>query len=145
MGGWINKSTLRGLAEIGILGPAGSAWLSIEGGNAIEDGAINLATSVAPVGRVGNVVVDMVDDIHDATMAGRKVDGAGIGNVVQVPAGSKGNWDKAVNGQLESRTTYALDNGHRYTTDAGGRVNKIEADLSLTKMDRNGYQQCATG
>lgn len=64
---------------------------------------------------------------------------------IHINAGSKNNWDKAVNGQLDPQTTYKLDNGHNYTTDANGRVAKVDGELSLNTMDRNKYQQCSTG
>lgn len=57
----------------------------------------------------------------------------------------KGAWEKSINGGLEPKTAYVLDNGHTYVTDAGGRVNAVVGDLDLTRMDRNTYQQCATG
>ncbi|MFC3627494.1 DNA/RNA non-specific endonuclease [Vogesella amnigena] len=38
-----------------------------------------------------------------------------------------------------------LDNGHAYITDTAGRVKSVEGELSLNKMDRNGYQQCVAG
>ena len=38
-----------------------------------------------------------------------------------------------------------LDNGHTYITDVNGRVSKVEAQLSLTAMDRNPYQQACVG
>jgi hypothetical protein len=66
-------------------------------------------------------------------------------NIVNVNAGSKNNWDKAINGQLDPNKTYQLNNGHAYQTDASGRVAKVEGELSLTTMDRNNYQQCTTG
>ncbi|NER60841.1 hypothetical protein G3435_14355 [Pseudomonas sp. MAFF212428] len=65
--------------------------------------------------------------------------------VERVQAGSKGNWDKTVNGDLKPKTAYELNNGHTYVTDASGRVNSVEGQLSLTTMDRNPYQQCKVG
>ena len=65
--------------------------------------------------------------------------------VERVQAGSKGNWDKTVNGDLKPKTAYELNNGHTYVTDASGRVNAVEGQLSLTTMDRNKYQQCKVG
>ena len=65
--------------------------------------------------------------------------------IKQVTAGSKGSWDKAINGSLEPNTAHVLDNGHVYVTDTAGRVKAVDADLSLTKMDRNGYQQGCAG
>jgi DNA/RNA non-specific endonuclease. len=66
-------------------------------------------------------------------------------NVVNVNAGSKNNWDKKINGELDPSTKYQLNNGHAYTTDGQGRVAQVEATLDLNKMDRNSYQQCVVG
>jgi filamentous hemagglutinin len=68
-----------------------------------------------------------------------------VDKVVQVPAGSKGNWDKTINGKLEPKTAYVLDNGHAYVTDAVGRVKTVEGQLIDLKMDRNGHQQGCVG
>ncbi len=98
-------------------------------------------------------VVDAADEAHDAAKAGdglvddatklmddvpKRADGLPI---ERVSAGSKGDWDKAINGQLKPRTAYQLDNGHTYVTDANGRVSSVEGNLSLSRMDRNEYQQ----
>jgi hypothetical protein len=40
---------------------------------------------------------------------------------------------------------YVLSNGQGYITDTAGRVKQVEGELSLSKMDRNGYQQLCTG
>jgi filamentous hemagglutinin len=74
---------------------------------------------------------------------------ADVDKVVDVPAGSKGNWDPSINtgttGDLAPKTAYMLDNGHTYITDDAGRVKAVEGTLSLDKMDRNGYQQFCAG
>ncbi|MDR7344207.1 filamentous hemagglutinin [Pantoea alhagi] len=64
---------------------------------------------------------------------------------INADAGSKRNWDKAINGDLEANARYRLSNGHEYITDNTGRVTTVEGKLSLTTMDRNTYQQCAMG
>ncbi|OUL97935.1 hypothetical protein A8M77_34285 [Variovorax sp. JS1663] len=66
-------------------------------------------------------------------------------NSIKASVGSKGAWDTALNGQLKPGAVYELSNGHKYVTDASGRVNKVEGTLSLNAMERNGYQQCAVG
>lgn len=68
---------------------------------------------------------------------------------MEAKAGTKGNWDKNINPpskapEFKPNTTYNVD-GHLYKTDPMGRVNKVDADLSLNKADRNTYQQCAAG
>ena len=70
---------------------------------------------------------------------------ADVSQIKQVTAGSKGNWDKAINGQLEPNTAYVLSNGHAYVTDATGRVNEVTGKLDLNTMDRNGYRQACMG
>jgi hypothetical protein len=70
-------------------------------------------------------------------------------SVIEVPAGSTGNWDRRINpgttGTLSPNTIYKLDNGHKYLTDTEGRVIEVTANLSPKKMDRNNYQQLCAG
>jgi filamentous hemagglutinin len=72
-----------------------------------------------------------------------------VDKVVEVPAGSKGNWDPSINtgttGNLAPKTAYMLDNGHTYVTDGSGRVKEVTGNLSPNKMDRNEYQQGCAG
>jgi len=72
-----------------------------------------------------------------------------VERIIQVPVGSKGDWDSRINtgvsGRLESNTAYMLDNGHVYVTDANGLVKEVNGQLSLQNMDRNGYQQRCAG
>lgn len=81
---------------------------------------------------------------HDKTAAelAKRTD---IEQIKYAGPGSKGNWDKSINGKLDNNTAYLLDNGHAYVTDAAGRVKEVAGTLDLKKMDRNGYQQCTTG
>ncbi|MBQ4862746.1 DNA/RNA non-specific endonuclease [Pseudoalteromonas sp. MMG013] len=65
---------------------------------------------------------------------------------VNVPAGSKGSWDKRINGDLEPNTKYNLSNGHSYTTDDHGRVINVTGNTDKgVKLDRNNYQQTKMG
>lgn len=70
-----------------------------------------------------------------------------IGNkpIKEVSAGSKGDWDKTINGSLDSDTVYKLDNGHVYVTDSNGRVANVGGELDGIKLDRNTYQQRCVG
>ncbi|WP_353400605.1 DNA/RNA non-specific endonuclease, partial [Hydrogenophaga sp. 5NK40-0174] len=68
-----------------------------------------------------------------------------VKNIHLVEAGSKGSWSKTANGKLDADSAYVLSNGHAYRTDASGRVNSVEGDLSGVTMDRNGYQQGCVG
>lgn len=42
-------------------------------------------------------------------------------------------------------TVYKVDGNKTFQTDGLGRVEKVESNLSLTKNDRNTYQQCVAG
>lgn len=64
---------------------------------------------------------------------------------IEVPAGSKGDWDKRINGGLEPNAVYKLDNGHTYVTDDSGRVMNVGGNLGGIKLDRNTYQQRCVG
>jgi filamentous hemagglutinin len=99
-----------------------------------------------PVGGGGMGTIKKIDMLLEAAsaakMAALKAEGLAV---VKVNVGSKGYWDKAINGGLEPNAAYVLDNGHTYVTDTSGRVNAVVGDLELKKMERNTYQQCVTG
>ncbi|EKT4465056.1 DNA/RNA non-specific endonuclease [Pseudomonas putida] len=63
---------------------------------------------------------------------------------VEVSSGGKGSWTKELN-KPESNTIYKIDGNKTYQTDSPGRVDKVESNLSLTRNDRNTYQQCVAG
>lgn len=73
----------------------------------------------------------------------------GVDRVIEVPVGSKGKWDPAINtgktGSLSPRTAYILDNGHAYVTDVSDRVAHVEVKLADLHMARNKYQKKCTG
>lgn len=95
--------------------------------------------------------IDTLDDISCYATSGLQIPKNGdiavtkIEKIIDVKSGSKGSWDKNINGGLEPNTMYKLETGASYTTDASGRVARVDAELSLTKMDRNTYQQCIVG
>jgi filamentous hemagglutinin len=64
---------------------------------------------------------------------------------ISVAAGSKGDWDKIINGKAEPNAVYKLDNGHAYVTDDKGRVMNVGGDLDGIKLDRNKHQQLLAG
>lgn len=72
-----------------------------------------------------------------------------VRNEINGNAGTKNNWDKNLNqANLPSNSVIKVNNGtniHSYYTDSLGRVNKVEGQLSLDKMARNGYQQGKVG
>jgi hypothetical protein len=120
--------------------------------------AIGLATEAVPgnqilrkigtaLGKRGDAVVQGAENVlaRNDAIAADLAKRSDVSQVKQVSAGSKGNWPKTTNGKLEPNTGYVLDNGHAYVTDAAGKVKEVSGELSLTKMDRNGHQQCTTG
>ena len=64
--------------------------------------------------------------------------------VVEIKSGGKGDWNKQLN-KPEPNTTYKVDGNNTYKTDSQGRVQSVEAKLSLNTNDRNSYQQCKAG
>jgi hypothetical protein len=110
------------------------------------DYALAVVGALGPVGDAAKALVKeakVLMEAGDAAKAAEKLTEAE--KTIAASVGSKSNWDKAINGQLEPKTIYQLDNGHKYMTDASGRVSEVEGKLSLTTMDRNTYQQCAAG
>ena len=67
-----------------------------------------------------------------------------VGDVRYTDRGRIGNWNKELNNPRPN-TTYILDNGDKYYTDANGRVNGVHAELSYDPNARNGYQQRVSG
>jgi filamentous hemagglutinin len=118
-----------------------------ESGDGLAVGQL-LGAQVAnlPVGGGGMGTIKKIDTLLEAAaaakMAALKAEGLAV---VKVNVGSKGSWEKAINGGLEPKAAYVLDNGHTYVTDTSGRVNAVVGELDLRKMDRNTYQQCITG
>ncbi|ECA5251957.1 filamentous hemagglutinin, partial [Salmonella enterica subsp. enterica serovar Lomalinda] len=70
--------------------------------------------------------------------------GASGKNIVVVDSGKKGAWNKAMN-KPEPNTVYKVDGNKTYHTDELTRTTNVSASLSLSKNDRNGYQQCKAG
>ncbi|AYH48267.1 hemolysin BL-binding protein [Dickeya fangzhongdai] len=65
-------------------------------------------------------------------------------NVVVVDSGKKGAWNKTMN-KPEPNTVYEVDGNKTYHTDELSRTTNVSASLSLSKNDRNTYQQCKAG
>ncbi len=59
-------------------------------------------------------------------------------------AGRKGNWSKELNNPKPNEV-YKFGDAHTFKTDAQGRTVSVESTLSLSKSDRNTYQQCKAG
>ncbi|EIJ45920.1 filamentous hemagglutinin outer membrane protein [Herbaspirillum sp. GW103] len=102
-----------------------------------------------PAGGVSGTVKNVTRTAEEIKTIEQLAKRVGTERVVEVPVGSKGNWEPLINtgkdGQLAPKTAYLLDNGHVYITDASGRVTKVEGNLSLNTMDRNPYQQLCAG
>ncbi|MGK0666328.1 hemagglutinin repeat-containing protein [Serratia marcescens] len=75
---------------------------------------------------------------------GKPISGIEGKNIVVVDSGKKGAWNKAMN-KPEPNTVYKVDGNKTYHTDELTRTTNVSASLSLSKNDRNGYQQCKAG
>lgn len=138
---------------------SGDAWAAVKGtvgkaaqGDqiALENLAGVLAGALVPVKGTGLIkggdpVVTVVSKETGSNLltAGGK-GAAQVLREVEVSSGGKGAWTKELN-KPEPNTIYKVDGNKIYQTDSLVRVEKVEANLSLTKNDRNTYQQCATG
>ncbi|ELH4811279.1 DNA/RNA non-specific endonuclease [Vibrio vulnificus] len=65
-------------------------------------------------------------------------------HTIELDQGSKGGWNKALNGKLEANATYKVGS-YSYKTDELGRVHSVSGKLELSKADRNKYQQSKAG
>lgn len=110
------------------------------------DYTLALIGTLGPVGDAAKVLIKeakVLAEAGETAKAAEKL--ADAQKEVHAVAGAKGSWTAQLNGKLDPSTVYKLDNGHAYATDAAGRVKSVDGELSLTKMDRNGHQQCAVG
>ncbi|WP_404389758.1 DNA/RNA non-specific endonuclease [Pseudoalteromonas phenolica] len=64
--------------------------------------------------------------------------------VIELEQGSKGGWNKSLNGKLDANATYKVG-PYTYKTDEFGRVQSVSGKLELNKADRNTYQQSKAG
>ncbi|WP_168943290.1 DUF637 domain-containing protein [Parazoarcus communis] len=139
-------AALRSAADLALdLSPAGDIKALAEAQTKL-DVALALVGAIGPAGDLAKALIKeakVLMEAGDAAKAAEKLTAAE--KTVTASAGSKGSWDKAINGQLEPKSIYQLDNGHQYMTDSSGRVAAVEGKLSLTAMDRNTYQQCTAG
>jgi hypothetical protein len=114
-------------------------YSGVKGATAVARGVSDISKRV--VKHIDSRMTRSVEDIEIPDLS--RVTGHNPVEFSQV--GSKGDWDKLVNKNLKPNTAYQLDNGHTYITDASGRVNHVEADLTGVTADRNGYQQRVVG
>lgn len=138
---------------------SGDAWAAVKGtvgkaaqGDqvALENLAGVLAGALVPAKGTGLIkggdpVVTVVSKETGSKLLTAGEKGAGqVLREVEVRSGGKGSWTKELN-KPEPNTIYKVDGNKVYQTDSLGRVEKVESSLSLTKNDRNTYQQCVTG
>lgn len=110
----------------------------------VENSNINAVDSSASTLANENLNTDKSLDNKDvdAVESEAKADSTDKGSAVitELEPGSKGSWNKALNGKLEPNHKYKVGE-HLYETDEHGRVNRVSGELDLTKRDRNTYQQ----
>ncbi|PIM52872.1 hypothetical protein CS062_12205, partial [Roseateles chitinivorans] len=106
------------------------------------DNAAMAAEKIAEAGKLAGVPVDAQ---AVAKRLGELSEAGDIKKINIVDPGARGDWGKAINGELQKDAAYVLTNGHSYVTDAAGRVKQVAGELSLEKMDRNLYAQLITG
>ncbi|HDQ4061638.1 TPA: DNA/RNA non-specific endonuclease, partial [Pseudomonas aeruginosa] len=112
----------------------------------IGDGAAKILAKAKALYKEGKVseAADLVEGLGKLPAPqGPKGTGTAL-REVEVSSGSKGSWTKELN-KPEPNTIYKVDGNKTYQTDSLGRVEKVESNLSLTKSDRNTYQQCIAG
>ncbi|WP_239327109.1 DNA/RNA non-specific endonuclease [Snodgrassella gandavensis] len=98
--------------------------------------------------KVANAAKKEVIEAGKAAEKGASIAGKGTSvdskKIVDINAGSKGEWNKLLN-KPEPNTIYKVDGNKVYHTDELGRVSSVESDLNLLTKDRNIYQQCKAG
>lgn len=87
-------------------------------------------------------VSDIAGDLKVLTREAHLVDETG--DVIRISSGTKGGWNKELNGVLKPYKKYEVD-GYLYKTDGAGRVAEVEGDLTLKTRARNTYQQVRAG
>ena len=114
-------------------------WIK-EAGNSKYGSKINeiLTGANENLRKASDFVTNKIDEF------GEKVFGNGNKNINIETSGKKGNWNKALNNELEPNKIYKVDD-YSYFTDEAGRVNKVSGELKLETKDRNIYQQGKAG
>ena len=84
------------------------------------------------------------DEIHEKLQnyksVGEIIDINSNKQIIIENSGIKGNWNKALNSELEPNKIYKVDD-YSYFSDEAGRVNKVSGELKLETKDRNVCQQ----
>lgn len=108
-------------------------------GEAVEQGAKKGADDVAEAGAKKGIAETMEQLAKkDGGDIAKVTDGAD--EIIELAPGSKGSWNKALNGTLKPNSKYKVGD-KIYETDELGRVNRVSGKLELGKIGRNGYQQ----
>lgn len=110
-------------------------WIK-EAGNSKYGSKIDdvLSSAAEKLRQASDFVTSKIDEF------GEKVFGNRNKNTIVETSGKKGNWNKALNNELEPNKIYKVDD-YSYFTDEAGRVNKVSGELKLETKDRNIYQQ----
>ncbi|EOW4654480.1 DNA/RNA non-specific endonuclease [Proteus mirabilis] len=105
---------------------------------------VELATLQAVRKEGGDVTPEMVNKVISGNASKEIPKITNEQKVIEIKSGSKGDWNKQLN-KPEPNTIYQVDGNKTYKTDSQGRVETVEAKLSLNSNDRNTYQQCKVG
>ncbi|MEQ5401065.1 hemagglutinin repeat-containing protein [Providencia rettgeri] len=126
--------------------PAGIAITGTAGYTAklTKEQLVELATLQAVRKEGGDVTPEMVNKVISGNTSKEIPKITNEQKVIEIKSGSKGDWNKQLN-KPEPNTIYQVDGNKTYKTDSQGRVETVEAKLSLNSNDRNTYQQCKVG
>ncbi|WP_080750952.1 DNA/RNA non-specific endonuclease, partial [Providencia rettgeri] len=126
--------------------PAGIAITGTAGYTAklTKEQLVELAILQAVRKEGGDVTPEMVNKVISGNASKEIPKITNEQKVIEVKSGSKGDWNKQLN-KPEPNTIYQVDGNKTYKTDSQGRVETVEAKLSLNSNDRNTYQQCKVG
>ncbi len=83
---------------------------------------------------------EILENLKNDKSVGEIIDINSNKQIIIENSGIKGNWNKALNSELEPSKLYKV-NDYSYFTDETGRVNKVSGELKLEAKDRNIYQQ----
>ncbi|MEY0291136.1 DNA/RNA non-specific endonuclease, partial [Providencia rettgeri] len=126
--------------------PAGIALTGTAGLTAklTKEQLVELATLQALKKEGGDVTPEMVNKVISGNASKEIPKITNEQKVIEIKSGNKGDWNKQLN-KPEPNTIYQVDGNKTYKTDSQGRVETVEAKLSLNSNDRNTYQQCKVG
>ncbi|WP_295912000.1 hemagglutinin repeat-containing protein [uncultured Xanthomonas sp.] len=94
MVGFVHKNDLRKMAQLGVFGPPGATWVSLSDGDyktVATDAAMNIATSVVPVGSVGRTLEHATETVADVSQEAKAVDGIIDASIINKIEGAERN------------------------------------------------------